>query len=104
LRLELSEFVWTGAEGGFVVDRYQAVETCHAAGCGRWSWDKAVWGRIGVSLEARTRLGLTGRLAAGATSIFNTDSGHCESCAPGHAPGLWAYSLPYLSLSLGWVL
>jgi hypothetical protein len=104
IRLLLSRYAAAGTEAGFIVDRYEASEGCSAQGCRQWKWSTAVWGKIGVHVEARTSLGLTLRLSAGASSIFNMITAACSGCPPGQAPGLWTYSLPYFSLAAGWVL
>jgi hypothetical protein len=104
VRLLISRYAAAGGEAGFALDRYEASEGCTAQGCREWKWPTAVWGRIGVHVEARTAVGLTLRLSAGASSIFNMTTAACSGCSAGQEPQLWTYSLPYWSMTAGWVV
>lgn len=104
LRLVVTPTIGAGAEAGFVVDRYEAKDDCTAGGCRVWTWDTALWGKVGVHVETRTTFGLTLRVSAGATSIFNMADARCTHCETGEAPRLWTYSLPYFAVAAGWVI
>jgi hypothetical protein len=103
LRFVIAHGFATGSEGGLAFGRYERHIDCPDGRCPpSWSWNRAVWGNVGLFLERRSDAGLTLRWSFGGTSIFNGAAADCERCTATDEPNTWVTTLPYTMLAVGW--
>jgi hypothetical protein len=105
MRLLLTDRIAVGAQGGLAVGEHEELLDCPDERCPPdWRWDRAVWGHVGLVLEARDDRGLALRFAFGASSIFNLVDGECTRCEPADEPSMWTTTVPYAGVAIGWAL
>jgi hypothetical protein len=101
-RLLLTESVAVGTEGGLSLGSYDDGIDCATGSCPpSWHWDRAVWGSLGLMLEARTDEGLSLRWGFGASGIFNVVDGVCQRCDASDEPNVFTIVVPYVGVTVG---
>ncbi|MCC6664699.1 MAG: hypothetical protein IT375_13185 [Polyangiaceae bacterium] len=92
-----------GAEGGLSFGPYSEQSDCPSNDCPpAYSWERAVWGHVGLMLERRSQSGLTLRWSFGGAGIFNVTQADCERCDATDEPSTWHTTVPYTLVAAGW--
>ena len=100
-RLLLTENIAVGSEGGLSVGSYDDGIRCESGRCPpSWYWDRAVWGSLGLMLEARTDAGFGLRWGFGASGIFNVVDAKCRRCDATDEPNVWTIVVPYVGIAV----
>ena len=103
IRIILAHGFAAGAEGGVAVGRYSEDLDCPNGRCPpEWRWDRAIWGNVGLLLEARTDGGLAFRWSFGGAAIFNVTAAECVRCDETDEPGTWTTTVPYTMFAAGY--
>ncbi|MBI3206626.1 MAG: hypothetical protein HYZ29_34135 [Myxococcales bacterium] len=92
-----------GAEGGLAFGRYAEPSECPRPDCPpTYSWERAVWGHVGLMLERRSASGLSLRWSFGSAGIFNVTQADCVRCDATDEPNMWDTTVPYTLVAAGW--